>query len=123
MTTTLTFQAPTRPLSINESNRLHWAERGRRLNPWKLAVMDAWRNLTPKPVAVCPVTVHVTIPFERAGRRDPHNYTGTVVKALIDQLVVCGLVPDDTAEWVTVIEPTLAVDKTGTVIVTIEAGV
>jgi hypothetical protein len=47
--------------------------------------------------------------FPRNARRDPHNYVGTVVKKLVDTLVGLGVVPDDTADWVTVIEPELRV--------------
>lgn len=58
------------------------------------------------------IRVHVTIPFTEARRRDPHNYTGTVVKAIVDGLVLAKIVPDDTAEWVEVMDPTLVVGTT-----------
>jgi hypothetical protein len=109
----LTFHAPTRPLSINESNKMHWAERRRRLDPWRMAVRAAWRVADAderESVFGRPVHIQVTIPFQRAGRRDPSNYGGgTMTKAIVDELVLCGLVPDDTEEWVSVAEPKLVV--------------
>lgn len=53
--------------------------------------------------------VQVTIPFRMNRRRDPHNYVGTVVKAVVDGLVRAGLWPDDNPEFVTVLEPLLVV--------------
>lgn len=35
----------------------------------------------------------------------------TVVKSIVDGLVDAGLWPDDTAEWVTVADPTFTVDR------------
>lgn len=118
----LIFQAPNRPLSINESNRLHWAERQRRLAPWKTLTHAHYRQTYVRNVddLPSPVRISVTLPFARAGRRDAHNYTSTVVKAVIDSLVSAGLVPDDTPEWVTVSDPILTIDPELRVIVTIE---
>lgn len=56
-----------------------------------------------------PIAVQVTLPFRSGRRRDPHNYTGTVVKAIVDGLKDAGLVPDDTPEWVTVLDPIIQV--------------
>ena len=70
--------------------------------------------------------VQVTIPFDTNRRRDPHNYCGTVTKAVIDGLkdqkarsprkgdpmVVTGvgLWPDDDEQYVGHREPILVVD-------------
>ena len=62
--------------------------------------------------------VTVTIPFTQNRRRDPHNYCGTVLKAIIDGLVHAGVVPDDTPEWIGHREPRLV--KGGDVIVELE---
>ena len=106
----LEFSQPTRPLSINEANRLHWAARKRRLDDWGMAVVAEWRAISPTPEVNGPVTIQVTLTFPRAGRRDPHNYTGTNVKRIIDTLVSgCRLIPDDTAEWVTVLDPIIRI--------------
>ena len=40
------------------------------------------------------------------------NYVGTVVKAVIDGMVDAGCWPDDTAEWVEIRQPVLAVGET-----------
>lgn len=53
--------------------------------------------------------VQVTIPFPTNRRRDPSNYVGTVVKAIVDGLVIAGFWPDDNPDWVTIIEPILVV--------------
>lgn len=110
MICTFTFTAPNRPLSVNEANKMHWATRRLRLAPWKELTRAAYRATATTKTGV-PVEVRITLPFERNARRDPHNYTSTTVKAIVDVLVVEGLVPDDTAEWVTVYDPALVVDK------------
>lgn len=101
---TLIFNAPNRPLSMNE--RLHWAAARRRLQPWRTLTAVAYRSLRAESDTPVPVEITVTLPFARAGRRDPHNFA-PVVKVIVDTLVQEGLVPDDTAEWVTVIDPIL----------------
>lgn len=111
---TLAFQAPTPPVSINATKGRHWAASHRALAPWRdLALVHA-RNArigrrVPAWWGQVPVTVQVDLPFAKAARRDPHNYVGTNVKAVVDGLVSAGMVPDDTPEWVTVLEPTLTV--------------
>lgn len=119
--TRLTFAQPSRPLSINESNRLHWAARKRRLDDWGWAVLAAWGALRPRPEVGFPVTVRVTLTFPRAGRRDGHNYTGTNVKKIVDTLVSgCRVVPDDDAQWVTVLDPVIRVAADNECVVEIE---
>lgn len=120
-TVDLTFTAPTRPLSINKSNGMHFAARRRLLDPWEDAAWATARNArfamarevrqvqwTP-----VPVTVQVVLPFHTRARRDAHNYTGTNVKAVVDGLVRAGIVPDDTPEWVTVLDPEFAIVPQG----------
>lgn len=109
----LTFTAPTRPLSVNEGG--HWAAKRRRLEPWKDLAWATAQNYRRKAARsapgrpVGPITVQVVLPFRGRARRDPHNYTGTVVKAVVDGIVRAGLVPDDTAEWVTVLDPEFSI--------------
>ena len=97
-------------LSINDSYASNWQAKRRILEPWRDLVGWSWQML---PIRVrstiinVPCTVHVTIPFLIRRGRDPHNYVGTVCKALVDQLVMQGVWPDDTPQWVTVVEPTL----------------
>lgn len=114
----LTFTAPTTPLSINRANGMHYRARGRLLDPWKDAAWATARNVIVRAKRAphagfafrpTPITVQVVLPFRTANRRDPHNYTGTVVKAVVDGLVRAGLVPDDNAAWVTVLDPEVLV--------------
>ena len=108
----LTFVAPAEVLSINKANGMHWARRS--------AVTKQWRDVsTWQAIRHCrvnmwsPSTVQVRLPFETKRERDGHNYTGTVVKAIVDGLVNGGLWPTDTPEWVTVADPELYVVPKG----------
>lgn len=96
----------------------HWAAKRRRLDPWKEATQWAWIAAKPYQWKVrgCPTLVEVEIPFADVRRRDPHNYTGTIVKTIVDALVTKtvkgqtlweGAWPDDTPEWVETAEPIL----------------
>jgi Holliday junction resolvase RusA-like endonuclease len=116
----LMFIAPNRPLSINEANKMHWAARKRRLDPWRTLTEFEVRARYIKPKTATPVRVSITLPFSRSGRRDPHNYTSTVGKTIVDALVAAGVVPDDTAEWVEFTDPVLAVDAEQRVYIEIE---
>lgn len=111
----LTFTAPTTPLSINKAKGRHWAANDRLLKPWKDVAWALGRNYTRAQrlaqAVPIPITVQVVLPFRTANRRDPHNYTGTVVKAVVDGLKEAGLVPDDTDAWVTVLDPEFVIVK------------
>lgn len=102
---------------------MHWATVRMFKNQWKEAAGWAWRTASNAGIKakygvalpafvdgleyVGVTTVTVEIPFPTKRRRDPHNYTGTVVKSIIDGLVAVGVWPDDTPEWVKVAEPVL----------------
>lgn len=110
----LKFAQPNVPLSINKANTMHWAARSRALKVWGLCVREAWQHLDvivePKPV-----TVQVTLEFTSNRRRDAHNYTGTVVKTIIDSLVRdCKLIPDDTPQWLTVLDSKISIVDSST---------
>lgn len=126
--TVLEFVAPNRPLSENEKRKMsHWAQWRRRLDPWHEATQWAWLRINPKERAALAelartvgLDVLVDLPFAKNSRRDPHNYVGTNVKSIVDALttkvdkasgktVWDGVWPDDTPEFVTVIEPVLTV--------------
>ena len=103
----MTFTAPSRPLSINESNRMHWAARTRRLKDWGVMTKIAYRHLDKgdrEKLKGQKVKVYVHIPFSRKSRRDPHNYVGTNVKVIVDALIDAGMSPDDTSEYIEVAE-------------------
>lgn len=124
------FSPPTLPWGANDDPGTASAriERSHNRRAWRGAIgmlaKQEWRQrsqivgggalLLPLP----PSCVQVTIPFQTKRRRDPHNYTSTVVKSVIDGLVDAGLWPDDTAEWVTVLDPCLTVGRLGSVVVT-----
>lgn len=110
------FPAPTRPWSTNQ--RVHWTHRATNTKAWRLAAAIGARRVGPLEGRW---QVQVTIPFDRGGRRDPMNYVGTVVKAAVDGMVDAGLWPDDTPDYVQVVEPRLVVDKAGDVAVTLRA--
>lgn len=108
----LRFPAPNNPLSINKSYNMHWAARKKLLDPWREAAWAAWNETSlyeRREVMGKPCTVEVHLPFKTEHRRDPHNYTPTQGKVIIDTLVRCGVWEDDTAEWVTVLDPVLKV--------------
>lgn len=110
----LTFKAPNRPLSINEANSLHWAAKRRRLEPWRDLTFYALKHADKDEKELFnnkAIRVSIKLPFSRKSRRDPHNYTSTVCKAIIDELVLGGLIPDDNPNWLSFDEPLLVVDK------------
>lgn len=119
-TLTLSFHQPTEPLSINVATGMHWAAKARRTEPWRDIAIMATRQALRKgrdhaPGWWCqgrtPVTIQVELEFRTARTRDPHNYTGTNVKAVVDGLVRGGLIPDDSPEWATILEPTITIQK------------
>lgn len=113
MTSVLTFTQPNIPLSINKSNTLHWAARKKALDPWRLCVLEAWQKTNVSVKDYRAVSVQVCLEFSTNRRRDAHNYTGTVVKTIIDTLVTrCALIPDDTPQWLTVLDSKLTIVDT-----------
>ncbi len=125
---TVTFTAPTAPWSVNA--RMHHMSEHRIARQWREAAARAARFQLGPGVTLPPCEVHVAIPFPKPGRRDPHNYVGTVVKRIVDGLGPelvrrtgvspgAGLWPDDTPEYVTVLEPSLVVRVDKLVTVTI----
>lgn len=105
---------PAVPLSTNEERSIgHWRTR-ERLMPWKLAAWAAARNARLDLIVENdPCYVTLEIPFTTERRRDPSNYIGTIVKAVVDGLVQAKTWPDDTPDYVTIREPILIVDPTG----------
>lgn len=106
MTTTITFPRPTRAL-LNLNDRHHWARKASDVKAWRMATFAAVfaAKLAFKPQPPSMVCITVDVPDKR--RRDPANVW--VQKPIIDELVHAGWWPDDTPEWVTVVEPVLRV--------------
>lgn len=96
------------PMSVNEAARVHGTVASRRHRPWKVNAITAGRSHAGRlPLPLGPSLVRVTLPMPDDRRRDPHNYTGTVVKAIIDGLVHAGWWEDDTADHVVLIDSLL----------------
>ena len=94
-----------RAWSTNDDRKLHWATRSKLVAAWRQAAFVAARQAGVGPLPAC--VVEIAIPFPKAGRRDPMNYVGTCLKAVIDGLVDAGCWPDDTPEWVIITQPLL----------------
>jgi hypothetical protein len=117
----LAFLAPTvEVISENEMRRLAFGSpqraRGahKKLKAWRDAAFYAWKEQRFGRVGAVlgqPCIVQVHIGFRQHRRRDPHNYVGTIVKSIVDGLVLAGVWPDDTPEWVQVAEPKLVVHR------------
>lgn len=101
------FEQPDWPVSINALRGKHWKVWARLLDPWQAAASNAWflAGLGSQPPAY--VRCEFSVPDRR--KRDPHNYTGTVVKAVMDGLVRADAWPDDNPAWVLTDEPRLLV--------------
>lgn len=111
MPVTIKFPPPTHPWSVNDipatvkarirrsKDKAAWVS-----SAYYYAIQAAGGRDKPHR-QLGPSVVQVSIPFPQRRTRDPHNYTGTVVKHTIDGLVKAGLWPDDNPEWVTVVDP------------------
>ena len=105
----LSFKAPAKVWSINE--RMHWRAASELRATWRQGTAQAARGLSAKPGRWYVV---LSLPFRRnSERRDPHNFTGTVVKSVIDGLTDAGLWPDDIPEYVVTGDPIFRVCPTG----------
>jgi Holliday junction resolvase RusA-like endonuclease len=104
------FPPPDKPWSTNSDRSLHHYERAAAIAVWKGRASLAWTsycNGLGLDRHMGPALVRVHIPFPVDRRRDPHNYCGTVVKAIVDGLVNAGAWDDDTPEFVEHISPIL----------------
>jgi Holliday junction resolvase RusA-like endonuclease len=99
---------PTEPAwSTNQDRKMNHFERHKYVTAWKNSARMGWKTL---PIdertelmsegTLPPAIVQVVVPFFQKRRRDPHNYCGTVLKAIVDGLVEEGLWPDDNPEWI-----------------------
>jgi hypothetical protein len=97
--------APAAPLSENRVGK-HWGKRRTATRPWfEKAWAVALEEKLPRKVHGRPAQVRLVIPFRTRQHRDPSNYVGTVCKAAIDGLVKARVWPNDTPEYVEVLEP------------------
>ncbi len=121
------------PWSTNKDRNLNPYQRAKLIKAWKSDTAAAWPTVprherdayTEGQVYVPgdpnviggyaryfpPTIIQVEIGFTTTRKRDPHNYCGTVLKAVIDALVNIGLWPDDTPEYIGHREPILIKSK------------
>lgn len=91
---------------LNHNYRLHWREKAKRTVVVRsLVYLNARHRKLPKGVEHITVQLHYA-PGDRRTRRDGPNLTATS-KPAIDGLVDAGIVPDDTAEFVTELMPVI----------------
>jgi len=107
---------PTTPPSINQYQHWHWAEKRKEKQYWCIEIW-ALLKLNGHPKNCRHINVSADIYFTTNRRRDSQNYASTLYKFLDDALVTAGVIPDDTAEYISHDEPVLSVgDKAETVI-------
>lgn len=108
----LRFPVPDEPVGVNKSPRsrggaIGW---GKKRQKWR---DTAYAYALDHPAApswpMGESYVQVTIPFAMQRARDPHNFTGSVVKWIIDGMVRAGVWLDDGPDYVTVLDPILVV--------------
>lgn len=95
---------------------MHWAAKKRKLDPWRDALSEAVGKVPQEErdeVTNVPCEVQISLWFRTKHRRDPHNYTGTVGKVLVDTLVREGFWPDDIPKWVTFMDPIILLPYEG----------
>ena len=117
----LRFRQPLAPASINQLAGRGWRARHTALAPWRDAVAVHMREFVLGHLDVLldvveveydwPLTIKATLQFATNRRRDPHNFVGTTLKAMIDGLVVANFVPDDDPRYIVVEEPALEVSR------------
>lgn len=104
------FEPPDKPWSTNQDRNLSPHKRADRIKTWKDRATYAWAsycNGMGLDRDYGPALIRVHIPFKMDRIRDPHNYCGTIVKAIVDGLVIAGAWEDDTPEFVEHISPIL----------------
>ena len=116
-----TIHPSEKPWSTNQDRNLNPYQRAKLIKTWKEDTAGAWMTVPwddratyahfigrdETPDWFPPTIIQLEIGFTTSRKRDPHNYCGTVLKAVIDSLVNIGLWPDDTTEWVGHREPLL----------------
>lgn len=105
-----------KPWSTNQDRNMNPYKRAENISLWKTAALQSVKryrrnknNLWPFPEERA--IVQIVIPFRDTRTRDPHNYCGTVLKAVVDGIVKGSTIPDDTPEYVGHREPVLVVAK------------
>ncbi len=116
----LCYPPPGDVWSTNADRTMHWAKRSKLVKAWRQCSYVECLRANVGPLG--PSIVTVTLPFKTNTRRDPMNYVGTCVKAIVDGLVDAGCWPDDTAEFVTITQPILSRATTDVVVTITQQG-
>jgi crossover junction endodeoxyribonuclease RusA len=110
MTARIRFLPPAK--TINANHRTHWRVKAELTRTWRQTAFFSAKAERLGQLGRC--QVRVFFPVRDSRRRDPANWHPTV-KPIIDGLVDAGVWPDDTPEWVEVMEPRFY--RTGTDVV------
>ena len=103
---TIAFTAPADMLNMNKP--LHWAKKSAIAAEWRKAAYFYAKQSKMKNIG--PTVVRVMFYVSDNRRRDPHNWAPTI-KHIVDGCREAGFWDDDTAEWVSVVDPVFIVDK------------
>lgn len=99
---TLSFAAPAPLLNMND--RLHWAEKSRRVRAWRTSAAFTAHANHVRGLGRTLVAIDLPVRSLKV-RRDGANFHATL-KPVVDGLVDAGVWPDDTGTWVVTTEPT-----------------
>lgn len=99
-----------RLVTANQHHGQHWGRTHTDKVQWREGmVVLAKKHRIDQRVHGRPCLVRFAYPVPDNRRRDPSNLVGTVVKWSVDGLVKAGVWPDDTPQYVSVLEPLLVV--------------
>ena len=90
------FSIPYTYPSINEWTTWHWSKRNRVKKDFITTMAFAINEQGITPFHV-PVKIYIDLIFPKKRRRDLDNYSP---KFLLDSLVQCGIIPDDSSDWI-----------------------
>lgn len=90
---------------------MHHMKRAELVAAWRDSAFWHYKHQVENLEVPNPAIVEMVLPVKDRRRRDPMNYCGTVMKAVIDGLVLAGAWPDDTPEYVRHVEPLLSPDR------------
>lgn len=100
---TRTITIPRTPLSLNQQERMHWSKWHKEKKEWIYDVFYLVKeqgNAIPKHLDHIKIT-KIVIYFSQIRTRDESNYEPMIIKPLADALVKAGIIPDDTAKYIT----------------------
>lgn len=93
----MTFAIDIKVLSWNSIACKHWLVYKAAADEAKQVTMIAIRNAKLKPIKEFPVSIHFHAKWKNSNKRD---VDALYCKAILDQLVTSGILPDDSLEYV-----------------------